>query len=117
MEGTTFDVLVEDARERQDELLDAKGRDYTRGNPDRLANFKRWAAELDVAPLKVLGIYMGKHMDSVIAFIKSGGQSESEPIAARIDDLHNYLYLLEALIQDENEKPKAVKPKTRRKRR
>lgn len=110
MDSKRFDEVVELARERQDELLEAKGRDYTRGADDRLVNFKRWGTELDVDPVKVLGVYMGKHIDSVVAYIKSGGQAESEPIKSRMDDLHNYLYLLEGMLEDvEAERAKAPK--------
>lgn len=114
MDGKTFDELVEEARARQDELLESKGRDYTRGDPDRLANFKRWGTELDVEPMKVLGVYMGKHIDSAVAYIKTGGESESEPIQSRLDDVHNYLYLLEAMIIDVAEGAKEARPASRR---
>lgn len=115
MDIKTFDALVEDARDRQDDLLTTKGQDYTRGSDDRLANFKRWGDELDVDPIKVLSVYMGKHIDSIISYVKSGGQVESEPIQARAADLHNYLYLLEGMIADVAEAAK--KKATSRKRR
>jgi len=80
-------------------LLKTKGADYTRHSADRLANFKRNAEAVGVDPLIVWAIYAGKHWDAVMAFIKSG-KTESEPIEGRLDDLHNYLYLLEGLVEE-----------------
>ena len=114
MELPEFDTLVDESRDRQDELLTVKGQDYTRGNPNRLANFYRWAGELDVHPFKVLGVLMGKHVDSVVSYIKTGGQLESEPIEKRLDDLHNYLSLFEAMIKDVEKAVAAAKLGRRR---
>jgi len=91
--------VVNASRERQDKLFKTKGDDYTRHDPDRLANFKRLAKDLDLDPLKVWAVYAGKHWDAIMAYIKTG-KAESEPINGRIDDSHNYLYLLEGLIAE-----------------
>jgi hypothetical protein len=99
MDITRLASLVEKARTRQDEIMKAKGQDYTRHDPDRLANFKRLAKDTDVDITKVWAIYAGKHWDSIMAFVKTG-KVESEDIVGRIDDLHNYLYLLEAILSE-----------------
>lgn len=100
MTSDQFNAIVAEARYRQDRLLKAKGDDYTRHDPDRLSNFKRLAKDLDLDSKKVWAVYAGKHWDAVMAFIKTG-KAESEAIQGRFDDLHNYLYLLEGLMQDE----------------
>lgn len=91
--------IITKSRERQDKLLEQKGADYTRHSPDRLSNFKRGAEAVGVSNETVWAIYAGKHWDAVMAFIKTG-KVESEAIEGRLDDLHNYLYLLEGLIEE-----------------
>ena len=101
MNKEQFDILVNAAIKRQLVLLQQKGEDYTRKNTDRLFNFKHTAAEIGLSPFQVWAIYASKHWDALMTFIKTG-KTESEPIASRLDDLHNYLYLLEGLISDEH---------------
>ena len=103
MNSEAFNKLVDSARVRQDGLLKTKGADYTRHDPDRLSNFKRAAAAVGVTPFQAWAIYAGKHWDSIMAYVKTG-KVESEAIEGRIDDLINYMYLLEGLI-NENAKP------------
>jgi hypothetical protein len=87
-------------REEQDELLRSKGEDYTRSDPDRLANFKRLAKDLNIRPIQVWAIYSGKHWDALMAFAKTG-KVESEDIRTRFIDLQNYLYLGQALLEED----------------
>lgn len=103
MNSADFNALVAKARERQDGLLKSKGDDYTRHEADRLSNFKRGAAQIGVSPLVVWAIYFNKHIDAIMAFIKTG-KAESEAIEGRFDDAVNYLYLLEGLLEDERRK-------------
>ena len=99
MNSEQFNIVVTKARERQDELLVRKGADYTRHSEDRLSNFKRNAEAIGLTPFQIWAVYAGKHWDAIMAFIKTG-KTESEAIEGRLDDLVNYLYLLEALILD-----------------
>ena len=101
MTSDEFNQVVTSARQRQDELLQRKGHDYTRANPDRLYNFKHTGESIGVDPLKVWAVYAGKHWDAVMTFVKTG-KVESEAIVGRLDDLHNYLYLLEGLLKENN---------------
>lgn len=100
MDRATFDAIVAEARRRQDALLAAKGKDYTRGDADRLTNFKRIARDVGITPLQAWAVYAGKHYDAIMTFIKTG-RAESEDIFGRLDDLANYLYLLEGLLREE----------------
>jgi len=100
MNTSEFNEIVKSSRNRQDVLLKKKGGDYTRHDPDRLSNFKRLAKDLDLPTIKVWAVYAGKHWDAIMAFIKTG-KAESEAIEGRFDDLHNYLYLLEGILEDE----------------
>jgi hypothetical protein len=94
-----FDTLVDLSRARQDNLLEVKGADYTRQNPDRLWNFKNTANSVGLTPMQVWAIYASKHWDALMTYVKTG-KVESEAIRSRFDDLHNYLYLGEGLIQE-----------------
>lgn len=101
MDSSQFNTLVNGARLRQDQLLKVKGADYTRHSADRLSNFKRNAEAIGLDPIQVWAVYAGKHWDAIMAFVKTG-KAESEAIEGRLDDLHNYLYLLEGLLVERN---------------
>ena len=102
MTSTEFDQLVQGARERQDQLLKVKGDDYTRHEDDRLSNFKRSGASIGLSPIQVWAIFINKHIDAVMAFVKTG-RTESESIQGRLDDIVNYCYLGEALVRETRE--------------
>lgn len=74
-------------------ILGSKGRDYTAGSANKLANFDDAAAFLGLEPRQVLGVYLYKHMASVLAYCQHG-TLESEPIASRLADVINYCLLL-----------------------
>lgn len=82
-------------------LAKSKGADYTKGSLDALANFKEGGRSLAVPPEKVCWIFMNKHYQAITNYVRTGGQSESEPIDGRIDDLINYLVLLKGIIVEE----------------
>jgi len=87
------------------DLCDVKAKDYTDG-VDRHDNFKRLAGVFDLHPLKVLGVYMQKHMDAIARYIRTEGkETYSEDIKGRIYDLENYGDLLLTLIEDLKPKP------------
>lgn len=99
MDTATFNKLVDRARMRQDQILKVKGNDYTRHEADRLSNFKRSAAAIGLSPLQVWAIFLNKHLDAIMAYVKTG-RVESEGIQGRFDDVQNYMYLGEALIEE-----------------
>ena len=87
------------------DIAAAKGKDYTNGNADVLAFFKDSMDKLCVDPKKSCWIMMNKHYQAITAYVRTGGQSESEPISERIKDMINFLTLLNSLIVEENETP------------
>ena len=93
------ETIVKASRKRQDEIMKTKGPDYCRKVDDRLHNFKTTASDIGISPFLVWAVYAHKHWDAILTYI-STGSIESEPIEGRIDDLHNYLYLLEGLIKE-----------------
>jgi hypothetical protein len=54
-----------------------------------------------LTPKQALGVYLYKHMSAVFNYIKSNGQSESEPIQERIKDVINYMLLFALMIEEE----------------
>jgi hypothetical protein len=108
MNSQDFLDIVTRARTRQDKILSSKGLDYTRHEEDRLSNFKRSAAAIGLDPLQVWAIFVNKHLDAIMAFIKTG-KAESEAIEGRFDDVINYMYLGEALlIEAQRNKPAQI---------
>lgn len=82
------------------ELQRVKGRDYS-GDEDVFLNFKRSAERGGMRPLQVWSILAGKHWDSIMSYIESDGESQSEPIEGRLRDLIVYCNLMLAHIHDE----------------
>lgn len=100
MTNMDFLRLREEHTARRFDLCDVKSRDYTTGD-NRLDNFYRLAGMYDVHPLKVLGIYLQKHQDSIARYIKTEGKEKySESIEGRLADVQNYLDLMLAMIKE-----------------
>lgn len=81
-------------------MCDHKAVAYTEGDDDRHANFKFIARELDLSPLKVLNVYMLKHLHAYLHFCKTGEQA-GDGIDQTIMDIQNYMDLAFTLIQEE----------------
>ena len=101
-----FDILLGKMNEEETVIAKTKGKEYTQG--DRLDNFKRLSQELGITAKQVLWIYLKKHLDSILYFIKEDSFGNhvilSEPIEGRIKDARVYLSLLRGLIdEDKNE--------------
>ena len=96
-----YEDLVSRMEKEEKETMLTKGKEYTQG--DRLDNFYRIGKELDVPPETVLWVYLKKHLDSIVSFIREG-KVYSEPIEGRIKDARVYLTLLRGLIEERRDK-------------
>lgn len=101
-------TIIEAAHQRELDLIDTKGREYTGGaetgnDLDTLANFKRVAERTGLTPLQVWSVYFLKHVDAICTHIGDPTRQVSEPISGRIDDARTYLGLLECLITESAE--------------
>lgn len=96
-----FDKVRDDLLNEAFGISKSKGKDYSRSNEDILHNFKSVGERLGQPALDVLMVYMLKHQDAIENYVKTKGQSESEPIRQRIIDNINYLTLLYGLLVDE----------------
>lgn len=80
-----------------------KGGEYS-GDDDRLANFRRNGANLDLPMETVWAVYAGKHWDAIMQFVKddrNGIERERlENIAGRVDDLITYALLFKAMLDE-----------------
>ena len=87
------------------ELSDNKRIEYTEGNhmDNVLWNFENSAKDVDSTPMKVLIIFLNKHLSSLKSYFRTGKEF-SESIEGRIMDIINYLLLLVAMIRSEREK-------------
>lgn len=96
MNQVAFEAYTATLLRQSADILVGKGREYA-GPEDRLGNFKRGAAATGTTPETVCVIYLTKHLDSILTYIREGKEG-SEPIQGRIADLLNYTILLGALI-------------------
>ena len=81
-------------------IMNSKGMAYS-GQEDKLGNFKRCAKLADVSVEKSWFIYFVKHFDALSAYIR-GEYKDSEKIKGRILDMINYLWLLAAILKEQN---------------
>ncbi len=111
MNQADLDVVILDTVETIKNLLRVKGGEYA-GSVDRLANFKRGAELTGAHPLQVLFIYMSKHYDAVMTYVKDQAvgqvRERSEPIEGRLDDLINYCILAKALIKETRQNEESI---------
>ena len=95
-----FDKFMDALYEECKGMRNTKGKEYAHAK-DRFANFRRIAAELETTDLKVAYTYYKKHLDSVISYIKTGGQVYStEPIRGRFVDLIVYSFLMAGMAEE-----------------
>lgn len=78
----------------------AKRPDYTIGDADVLANFKRVGERLGLTPEQALLVYALKHEDAITKIMRNPTAPTSEPILYRFIDRFNYLTLGLGLLVD-----------------
>ena len=99
MNAVQFEKCRAELNAACEQLLLTKGADYT-SNKDRMSNFKEVAAFIGVSPMQVWAVYMLKHLFAVMSYIRKG-QTASEPVETRFQDLRNYIDLGYGLDQEE----------------
>jgi protoporphyrinogen oxidase len=75
-------------------------REYAHADDNAFANFERGAAALGLTREQVLMVYLMKHMDGIVAYVR-GHRSQREDIRGRIKDARLYLALLWGMIESE----------------
>jgi hypothetical protein len=109
----TDDPDFDDMIQKCIRTMETKGKDYTVGTNDRLHNFRTSAEFLGITMEQVWGNYFYKQVAAVFNYVKSGGQSESEPIEDRVMDCIVYLLLFTKIVKEMKmgSVPKDEKPK------
>ena len=97
-----FRIMLAKMHNQEVETCQTKGREYS-GDDDSLDNFKRLSFELDETPEKILWVYLKKHLDAIVSYIREGKTYSTETIQSRIMDSRLYLALLQGLIVDRAE--------------
>jgi len=103
MDEKEFLKMMNEMEEEEHSILGTKGMEYTQGDlrHDRLANFFRLGNELRIDPKIICWIYLKKHLDSIVCYIKEGKEFSSETIKGRVNDARNYLLILYAIIEQQ----------------
>jgi len=95
-----FYKMFEIMHQNELEVMIGKGKEYTIGSDDKLANFKDVARQSGLKPIQVWQVYFLKHIASICNYVKDGVEASDEPISGRILDARNYLALLQGLIDE-----------------
>lgn len=111
MNNTEFYARTEEFFKENLKVMQSKGSEYS-GSDDKFANFKRLAKMQGIPAESIWLTYFTKHFDSLVSFIRRVNQGESvagieatlsEPIAGRIGDMINYLYILKGMLDEKKE--------------
>lgn len=100
---TAWDAIVAESYDTIKSLSLHKGGEYA-GDEDRLANFRRNAADCGTNMELVWRVYAGKHWDAISQYIqdlqKGKERHRLESLPGRADDLIVYLLLFKAILQE-----------------
>jgi hypothetical protein len=107
MKAEAFAKSIDELYERLRSLTASKGEEYKRREDNQFANFERGAQALGLTREQVLMVYLSKHLDSIVTYVKdrAAGQEKvyAEPISGRIDDAILYLLLLRGMTIENDE--------------
>jgi len=96
--------IIEAANKRRQALMLNKGSEYSKGEEDINFNFKefakRYGTRLAGTPEYSCLHLMFKHQLSIETWAKTGILSSGETIISRLDDIRNYMDILESIIRE-----------------
>jgi len=99
MNNDNLDFIIKNRIEKCSKLLQSKGEHYSR--KDRYSNFYKGAGILGVSPEEACIGYMVKHIESIVTMSQDATKGvfhSDEAWDEKLNDTHNYLFLLEGLI-------------------
>lgn len=102
MTSTDFNIIVEKQFKKCQEVLGVKNTEYTPSDTDRLSYFRKAADLMDVSPKKALFGMLAKHLISISDMCTSNNKFSNDRWSEKITDSINYLLLLKAMIEEEN---------------
>ena len=109
-----FETLLKVMESEEHAVVVGKGKEYTRGQEDRLASFKEIAAFSGVRPEQVCLIFMAKHWQSLANYVKTEQTHSSETVQSRIMDLRVYLALMRAIVEEKQQEELATREEHKR---
>jgi hypothetical protein len=96
-------AIIEAATKRRMDIMDVKGVDYQGEEKEGVnGNFYRNGRVLGVSPVTIWAVYFNKHIDALMTYVRTG-RLESEGLRGRLDDIRNYVDILEAMLVEEGE--------------
>jgi hypothetical protein len=103
MNAKQFDIILERRISLIRSVLNAKRKEYADGLRDRLHNFNRAAAILQVSREEALLGMWAKHITSILDIVDDMKRKvfPVEMIEEKIGDAINYLILLEAMLKED----------------
>ncbi len=100
MNNSQFMISTEAAFLRCKSVLIKKAKEYSKPGGDRLIQFKKTGMMEDRNPTEALFSMADKHVTSIADMVKEPDAHTTKQWQEKITDLHNYLFLLEALLID-----------------
>lgn len=100
MNQADFMKLVANREEKCHSVLDAKGKIYA-VEGDRLSNFKGVGGMNEETPSQALWGMVSKHIIATRDMIDSGEIPTEKWITEYLGDIHNYMYLLEGVWEEQ----------------
>lgn len=108
MNFNTFTEMCEQVYNRCMAKLEEKSHEYSEGQ-DRLDQFYKTGAMNNEPPTKSAWGMASKHVTSIADMVKHPDAYAIEHWYEKLTDLHNYLYLIEAIVrEDASEVPQVI---------
>lgn len=92
-------LLLDKMQVEEQTLRKAGQLEYAQDEANALANFERVATLVGISREQVLAVYMLKHIDGIMSWIK-GHKSQRENVRGRINDARVYLALLRGMVEE-----------------
>ena len=102
MTNTQFLFHIQSSFDRRLALLNKKEKEYSNGK-DRLEQFHRAGAVQNIKPTEALLGMATKHFTSITDMAKDPSNFTSQQWNEKLDDMRNYMDLLDALVEDMKE--------------
>lgn len=104
MTQSRFQEIFEKQKKLCEDTLNKKKDEYAINESDRLGMFRTAAKLQNCTPREALAGMLAKHIVSVYEMCRSRADVSVQVWEEKITDSINYLFLLRALIEEENEK-------------
>lgn len=94
--------LLAERMKELDAVREDGQKEYAHSTDRPFRNFEVLSEELGIPREHVCWVYLRKHLDGILAYI-NGHRSQREPVWGRFKDAHMYLYLIEFMLEENEE--------------